>query len=111
MANQRDNYKTRIKYLRENRSLTQKELADAIGISRSQLSHFELGIAAPNVDVLISLANYFHVSVDYLLGLTSLRTSRQSLERKIDRLSSKSVDVLEAVLDALYLKDMAQNTK
>ena len=53
--------------LRQSRGLTQQELADKLGITRASLSHYEKGRREMNYKLLIQTADYFNVSVDYLL--------------------------------------------
>ncbi|WP_391559642.1 helix-turn-helix domain-containing protein [Robertmurraya sp.] len=55
---------------RKNKKLTQEELAKNIGITRSALSQYEIGRRQPDYDTLQKLADYFEVTVDYLLGRT-----------------------------------------
>ncbi|RAU97135.1 helix-turn-helix domain-containing protein [Paenibacillus sp. YN15] len=61
----------KIALLREKRGLTQEDLANKIGISRASLSHYEKNRREPDYTTLTKLADFFHVSVDYLLGRTS----------------------------------------
>jgi transcriptional regulator with XRE-family HTH domain len=63
------NYGHRISVLREERQLTQEELAGRIGITRSALSHYENNRRAPDYDTLLHIANYFEVRLDDLLGI------------------------------------------
>lgn len=58
----------RIKILRSTNLLTQKQLADILEISEVSLQRFEYGTARPSLDTLIALADYFDVSLDYLVG-------------------------------------------
>ncbi|NBI08616.1 XRE family transcriptional regulator [Colidextribacter sp. OB.20] len=58
----------RIKLLREKRNLAQFELAAILKINNSTLSQYETGTRTPSDDMKIAIANYFDVSVDYLLG-------------------------------------------
>ncbi len=53
--------------LRKARGLTQQELAEKIHYSDKSISKWELGYAAPSVDILIDIARFFGVTVDYLL--------------------------------------------
>ncbi|HET7628151.1 MAG TPA: helix-turn-helix transcriptional regulator [Bacillales bacterium] len=62
---------SRIKRLRENRGLSQKQLAAELEISNVQLSRYESGNRKPDPDTIASFANYFDVSADYLLGIAS----------------------------------------
>lgn len=57
-----------LKALRLQANLSQSELAQRLGISRSAVSNYESGIRDPNYDILLKLAAFFHVSTDYLLG-------------------------------------------
>ena len=58
----------RIKGLRLSKKVTQKEIADAIGVSSVSVQRFEYGSVRPSLDTLIALADYFDVSLDYLVG-------------------------------------------
>jgi transcriptional regulator with XRE-family HTH domain len=60
----------KIAALRDKRGLTQEDLASKIGISRASLSHYEKNRREPDYTTLTKLADFFHVSVDYLLGRT-----------------------------------------
>lgn len=60
-----------IKQLRKENKKTQEELAKAIDVSRSTIAGYETDKRKPDIDTLIKIANYFNVSVDFLLGLTS----------------------------------------
>ena len=61
----------KIRDLREDRDLKQKDLADFLHCSQQVYSNYELGQRDIPTDVLIELSNFYNVSVDYLLGLTS----------------------------------------
>ena len=59
-----------ITYLRKERHLSQKQVATDLGISQALLSHYEKGVRECGLDFLISIADYYDVSCDYLLGRT-----------------------------------------
>ena len=59
----------RIKMLRENQHLSQTALAKRLGITRSSINAWEMGISTPSTTYLVELSQIFHVSIDYLLGL------------------------------------------
>lgn len=61
----------RIRDLREDRDLKQKQLAEYLNCSQQVYSNYELGQRDIPTDVLIKLALYYNVSVDYILGLTN----------------------------------------
>ena len=58
-----------LKRLRVQEGLTQQQLADRIGVTKSVVSYYELQERHPSPEVLIKLAAVFHVSTDYLLGI------------------------------------------
>lgn len=60
----------RLKQLRAEKNLSQKDLADHINVSRSTVAMWESGSSQPNNELLKLLSNYFSVSVDYLLDNT-----------------------------------------
>lgn len=64
----------RLKELRLQAGLTQKQLAEQIGITKSVVSFYELRERTPSPDVLIKLASIFHVTTDYLLGIEKTKT-------------------------------------
>lgn len=57
----------RIKSIREEKGLTQADLAKQLGITRSSVNAWELGISVPSTQYVVELANLFKVSTDYLL--------------------------------------------
>ncbi|MFW6009293.1 MAG: helix-turn-helix domain-containing protein [archaeon] len=63
-------FSTRIKSLRKEKGLTQKELADMTGLTAPAIGSYERGIRLPRTNKLKELATFFNVSSDYLLGKT-----------------------------------------
>lgn len=63
------NFGETLKTLRTNAGMTQTELAKRLGITKSVVSYYELQERTPSPDVLIRLAEIFHVTSDYLLGI------------------------------------------
>lgn len=61
----------RLKDLREDNDLTQIELAKVLNISQRGYSHYETGNNDIPTEILIKLANYYDVSIDYILGRTN----------------------------------------
>lgn len=61
---------TRIRDLRDDLDLKQKELADVLGISQRTYSHYENGTRKIPLDILVALADYYNCSTDYMLGRT-----------------------------------------
>ena len=61
----------RLKTLRKERSMTQQELADALGLSKSTVAYYEAGRRAPNIKMIHKICDFFGCSTDYLLGRTT----------------------------------------
>lgn len=62
--------KNRIKDLREDHDLAQRQIASAIGITQRKHSYVETGTQPLTDELLVKLANYYRVSIDYLLMQT-----------------------------------------
>jgi len=69
---------SRLKELRQKRNVSADELAVAIGISRQQIAKYEAERTDITSDTLIRLATFFHVSSDYLIGLSDDAKSKKS---------------------------------
>lgn len=59
----------KIKDLRVEKNLLQKDLAKKLNIARNTVTQYEKNLARPSYEVLVAIAKYFNVSTDYLLGL------------------------------------------
>lgn len=62
-------FKENLKFLRQEKNLGQIELAKVLGVSKGIISLWENGLREPTLSNLIAISNYFHVSIDYLVGL------------------------------------------
>ncbi|MCI7061412.1 MAG: helix-turn-helix domain-containing protein [Lachnospiraceae bacterium] len=60
----------RLRDLRHEKHMTQKQLADKLDLSKGTISAYEQGKKYPSIEVLIKLCNILQVSADYLLGLS-----------------------------------------
>ena len=60
----------RIRDLREDHDLTQRQVAEELGMQQPQYHRYETGQRDIPTDILIHLADYYHTSTDYLLGRT-----------------------------------------
>ena len=67
-------YFQRIRDLREDCDLTQREVAEFLGIQQTVYSRYERGFQTIPVEHLLKLADFYHVSTDYLLGRTNNKT-------------------------------------
>ena len=91
----------RLSNLRKDHDLSQKQLADQLHVTHSQISRIESGETKnPNISIVIDVARFFHVSTDYLLGITQI-TSPKSYdiselglsEEAVTRLITRRIDV------------------
>lgn len=72
----------RIKYLREKRGLSQKQLAQFLGITNVQLSRYESGDRKPEPETITQFASFFEVTTDYLLGISDVPNSNNTNNAK-----------------------------
>jgi len=87
----------KIKTLREKKNLTQVALAKQLGITRSSVNAWELGISVPSTQYIVELAHIFNVSTDYLLGVDTSATV------SVAGLSEKDVQLICDIIN--HLKD------
>ena len=65
-----EGFSQRLRELRTERGLLQEQVAGMIGVIKSTISTYENGTRQPSLEILVRLANLYHVSTDYLLGKT-----------------------------------------
>lgn len=66
-------YHNRIKEIREDKSLTQSDIAKILNTTQQQYSKYELGIQIIPLEKINILANFYNTSIDYLVGRTDIR--------------------------------------
>lgn len=88
----------KIKFLREQNGFTQAELAKRLGITRSSVNAWEMGISVPSTQYVVELAGIFKVSTDYLLGVKTTSTV------SVEGLDEKDVQLVNAVITRLREK-------
>lgn len=86
----------KIKYLREKNNLSQKELAKILNIANSTLSQYESDVRVPSDDIKILIADYFNVSLDYLLGrpITHNTSKEKSKAKELEEEFPEGISVL-----------------
>lgn len=112
----------RLNKLRQERGLTQQELADLFHISNSTISSYETGNRIPDVEFLLKLSKFYNISSDYIIGLSDSRlpldimnsivadqVSYQNVIEKIQKLPVERKRTLLAILDDLYLCSVIQD--
>lgn len=70
--------------LRKDRKMTQKELSEVIYVTTGTISNYENDRYLPDIEKLIMLADYFNVTIDYLLGRASYNLNPDTFEKPID---------------------------
>jgi len=87
----------RIKALRLSNNLTQNDIAKKLGITRSSVNAWEMGISVPSTMYIVELAQMFSVSADYILGL------EHKVVLDISGLDDDSVKILNDMVQ--YMRD------
>ena len=97
--------------VRKERGYTRESLANALGISKYTLRNYELGATEPGHTFLKQISDFFHVSIDYLMGLTNepeilesfnLNTSEQDIINKYRTLDDHGKKVVDFILNEEY---------
>ena len=101
---------SRLKSLRSERGLTQRELADSLGISTSAITMYENGRRIPKYDILETIADYFNVDMNYLYGVSDVRNASllsyidSKRQEILSNLTTLDLTDVERVLDyTIYL--------
>ena len=107
------NFKTRLKQLRNERKINQRELAKYLKVAPSTISMYENGQREPNFEVLEVLADFFNVDMNYLLGKTD-KTTKLLIDKpqglKIPVLGTVAAGIpISAVEDILDYEEVPQS--
>jgi len=102
-----------LRELRDEKNLTQQELADELGVARMTINFYESNRRTPDINFAVKAANYFNVSVDYLVGNSNVKSKQDhrytkeqvaTLEDIIYHLpASSSQDLLGALCEVLKI--------
>lgn len=104
-------FQHRLKELRTESNLTGEELGKIFKVTKTAVSNWEAGNRQPDTETLIKMANYFGVSVDYLLGNSNIRSYEQEKElfnqfkEALEELGMYNKDGLEKLKLAIKLVD------
>ena len=85
-----------LRQLRDERKWSQKQLADKLGISDSQVAHYENEDRLPSLQVLINVSRTFGVTTDFLLGLSSDR----NYWLDVSGLQPEEIDLISQLIDS-----------
>lgn len=91
----------RIKMLRKAAGLTQQSLGAQFGVAKNTICQYESGRSTPNDDIKISMANFFGVSMDYLMGKTDQPATTDSRTPPViaDKISEAGLNMFHTYLD------------
>ena len=101
----------RLKQLREARHMNQRRLAYELNVSQAMISKYERGEAEPDIGMICSIAKFFHVSADYLVGLSDNKFNMPdslSDEEKEILFGFKRLDSIGKAKLQAYLKGLLQ---
>ena len=103
----------RLKQIREEKGLSQNELAKKINMTQQRISSYENGIREPDIETLKILADFFDVSIDYLLGKTDKRNNDNdkkeleinwALSGGYNALNDTNREIARSVIESLLAK-------
>ena len=102
-----------LKQLREIKGISQKQVAKELMLPYNTYRNYENNVNEPNNEMLVRLAIYFNVSVDYLLDLNlvnaesppPVKDEREAIKETLMQLDDKSLDELEKFIDYLIWKE------
>lgn len=82
-----------LKRLREEAHISQKLLADAVGVSQQSINKYENHNIEPDIETLIRISDYFDISIDYLVGRTDVRRKAEVVHSyELNKSESKMFD-------------------
>ena len=92
-----------IMLLRKNRKLSQSALGESVGTSGDVIGRYERGIITPSIEVIMKIADALEVSIDFLVGKTSIELSKDLINRvvQIQSLPDKDREHILYTLDSL----------
>lgn len=96
-----DLIKDRLKKLREEEGIIQKDLADKLHITRATIASYETGKSLPSLEVIIKYADYFNCSTDYILCRTEEKNYKITKDENIEIVHNKSIVIQEAAMELL----------
>lgn len=111
---QQETFATRLKILMKEHSVTQNELGNIVNASRQSISLYVNGDRTPDIEIAAKLADYFHVSVDYMLGREEIKSPKPIINdiHNYIGLSENAIDILHNhIYDSLILvlNDLIEN--
>lgn len=111
----------RLKFLRQQKELSQTEMAKIIGVSQKCISDYEMGKTEPDATTLKKIADYFHTTVDnviehevpYLLDKSTLTSEQREIVELVPQLNYEECKLMLAYLEGIKagINERNKNTK
>ena len=105
-----DNYpiSERLKKCRNEKGMSQQEIANALNVQRQIISYYETGKRQPNITDIVKLAELYNISADYILGLSDVATTDENMKYicGYTGLSEKAVKKLNESKDSGYITNL-----
>lgn len=104
-------FSERLKTLRKEKGISQADVAEFLGISKAAYGFYESGRNMPSVDILMNIATYFDVSIDYILARSNFRSLRTNqyveaaqMKNDLDKLADLPDDDKQMIEDLIELR-------
>lgn len=102
MKNRWGEFMERLKELRKQKGLFQKDIANKLGIDRTTYVKYETGASEPDIKTLLSIADIFDVSVDYLLGKTEQIEKPADENGELSERDKEIIDLMSSLSDEKF---------
>lgn len=101
---------SRLKELRAEKNLTQEEVATLLKIPRGTYAHYELDKRQPDNVTLLTLADFYDVTIDYLLGRTNIRKYSEDILafNSTEGLTQEDLDLVHQMIENLRKKNQGK---
>lgn len=97
----------RLRMLRKNKGISQEKLADTLGLTKSTVSLYEKNKTEPNDKIKILLAQYFNISIDYLIGVIDEEVcyySEKNFLKYPNEMSEEEETLIKEFVNYIYFK-------
>lgn len=103
---------SRLKEIRNDKGVSQKDVAEYLGVSITSISQYESDSRFPNEDMLRRICVYYKITSDYLLGLTDVKHAPLSSAEIEDKMvSAKQMEVIDYLIDVFHSTEKSRKEK
>lgn len=97
-----------LRRLRRETGFRQKDVAQYLQVSHSAISHYESGKNLPDAQTLVRIADFYGVSIDYIVGRTTLKLDWKNFQRNVNLPDGTTISLEQIVMLFLKLSDEGQ---